>query len=107
MQSEWKAIVEFDPGMITNSVYLFRDREYRSREYMASNFEIHTVKEGERLDREKIRFAMLDDDQLQALLQAFDKFGVKRPDAGFVEGKLEATEAHLSDMRKLVLKERA
>ena len=43
---------------------------------------------------------------LQNIVHAFqdlgDRIGVKKPYEGFVSGKLEATEKHLDDMRKLV-----
>lgn len=41
---------------------------------------------------------------LPILLEAITKQGVKPPEQSFVNGKLEATTAHLEDMRKLVFK---
>lgn len=38
---------------------------------------------------------------LQAFADALDKMGIK-PQKGFIEGKLAATEKHLEDMRRLV-----
>lgn len=43
----------------------------------------------------------LNPEQLQALANALDNNGFK-PQEGFVEGKLEATERHLTDLRKLL-----
>ena len=40
---------------------------------------------------------------LQEFANALDKMGIK-PQQGFIEGKLEATERHLEDMRTLVFK---
>lgn len=45
----------------------------------------------------------LDDEQLQAFANALNELGIS-PQKEFVEGKLEATEKHLEDMRKLVFK---
>lgn len=41
-------------------------------------------------------------DLVPLLAEAIAKSGVKLPDESFVKGKLEATEKHLSDMRKIV-----
>ena len=43
----------------------------------------------------------LNSEQLQKFAEALNEIGVK-PQDGFLEGKLEATEKHLEDMRKLV-----
>lgn len=43
----------------------------------------------------------LDPEQMQALVDELSRVGYK-PLKGFVEGKLEATEKHLEDMRSLV-----
>ena len=40
---------------------------------------------------------------IQQLVDELDKMGYK-PQKGFLEGKLEATEKHLEDMRELVFK---
>lgn len=47
------------------------------------------------------------DDDLQQLVSEVAKQGIKPKEASFTEGKLEATEKHLQDMRTLVLKEKA
>lgn len=41
---------------------------------------------------------------LAAFVEAAAEFGVKRPQGEFAEGKLEAVEQHLGDMRRLVFK---
>jgi len=45
----------------------------------------------------------LDIEQLQEFASALNELGIN-PKKEFVEGKLEATEKHLEDMRKLVFK---
>lgn len=42
---------------------------------------------------------------LPVLMEALSKNGVKLPEKAFIEGKLEATERHLEDMRTLVFQE--
>lgn len=97
----WQAQIVFTPGRIANAIYLSRSREFGVREFLKSDDTIITVKNGEPSDN--IEFAYLDDDQLRALMVALDNHGVKRPDAGFTEGKLEATEKHLEDMRTFAM----
>lgn len=45
----------------------------------------------------------LSPEQLQAFADELNAVGYK-PQKGFIEGKLEATEKHLEDMRSLILK---
>lgn len=97
----WEARVVFAPGKMANGVYLSRRKDIGVREYLRSDNTVITVKNGEPT-KEPIEFAWLDDEQLEALSAAFDQHGVKRPDAGFTEGKLQATEKHLEDMRSIV-----
>ena len=57
------------------------------------------LKEGERWDVPPT--LELEPEQLQAFADALNEQGYK-PQQGFVEGKLEATESHLKDMRTLL-----
>lgn len=102
MMDNWEAQIIFHPGKVANGIYLSRKREYRTREFLRSDNTIVTVKEGEPNDGD-LEFAWLDDDQMRALVAAFDKHGIKPPDAGFTLGKLTAVEKHLEDMRTLAL----
>ncbi len=104
MEENWEARVVFNPGRITNSIYISRYRPGHGgvREFLRPDDMVVTQIPGKPLKEEEIVFANLDDDQIRALVVAFDKHGVKRPDAGFTEGKLEATEKHLEDMRSIV-----
>lgn len=104
MDERWEARVIFNPGRITNSVYISRRRAGTGgvREFLRPDDMVVTVIPGKPLKDEEIIFASLDDDQLQALQTAITDHGIKRPDAGFVEGKLVATERHLEDMRQIV-----
>ncbi len=47
----------------------------------------------------------ISDYMLPMLMEAMIEKGVKPPDKAFNEGKLEATERHLDDMRTLVFKD--
>lgn len=97
----WEARVVFEPGRLANAVYLIRVSPYGVRKYLVGKDKVISVEKG-KATTEDLVFAYLDSDQLNALMSAFDAFGVKKPDAGFTEGKLEATEKHLEDMRTML-----
>ena len=51
----------------------------------------------------ELHFARFEDEYIASLLvEALDTRGIKAPAQSFVEGKLQATENHLEDMRKLM-----
>jgi len=56
------------------------------------------IKEGEVSSKPTME---LEPEQLQALADELEKIGYK-PQKGFMEGKLEATEIHLKDMRTML-----
>lgn len=47
----------------------------------------------------------LDDDMFMALVDAIHNNGYKPREGKYTEGKLEATEKHLDDMRKIVFED--
>lgn len=98
---DWEAKVVYEPGRSTNAIYLTRHTA-SGREYMLAEDTIRTLRQGETTDQD-LTFARLDDEQMRALLVAFDSHGVKRPEASYTQGKLEATEGHLEDMRLIAL----
>jgi hypothetical protein len=89
--------------MMAESVYLVR-RDGAGRVYLLPNGEARRVEQGRAVNDEEVRFALLDHDQLQALGRAISEKGYKAPDTHLIEGKLQATERHLDDMRTLVFK---
>lgn len=101
MYDSWEARIIFKPGIINNGVYLSRVRERGSREYLLADGSTITIKEGMPLKEDPV-FATLDDDQLNALQIAITAHGIKPPEASYIQGKLEATERHLEDMRSIV-----
>lgn len=85
-----------DPGFKTTlDVYIFRPLTGHETETLTGQI----IKAGERLPPT----LELTRGQLQIFADALSEQGFK-PKEGFIEGKLEATEQHLSDMRKLVFK---
>jgi hypothetical protein len=104
MEDNWEARVIFSPGKIAANIYLSRRMRGAGgvREFLVGNDTIKTVTPDKQLRDNELIFATLDDDQLHALQIAIANYGVKLPDAGFVQGKLEATEKHLEDTRTLL-----
>jgi hypothetical protein len=62
--------------------------------------EFHEVQRGEIM----IPTFTLDDDIILKLIEAYTNIGRKIPDHSKIEGKLEATEKHLEDMRIIATK---
>lgn len=82
-------------------MYIYRDTP-QGKEIMSfpQTVEIVTVKAGDSTSRG----LYLDDHLFQALVDAVHK-DFKPSEGKFTEGKLEATEKHLEDMRRIVLKD--
>lgn len=107
----------FCPGM---SIIVYR-RFGGKIQFMAAKeppmFEIKEISEGEILGTSNRPPALVDisistmadfPDFLHQLQQELHTLGIKAPDKSFVEGKLDATQKHLEDLRVLLdLKENA
>ena len=84
----------------TREIYIFRKNRNGEREMLNGDI----LKEG--VPPANIKPTLeLEPEQLQALADELDNIGYK-PQKGFIEGKLLATETHLEDMRKLVFKDK-
>lgn len=81
----------------TRDVYIFR-RVPGGTEFLTGDNTLKTFKEGEAVDKPTLE---LEPEQLQALADELAKVGYA-PQKGFLQGKLEATEKHLKDMRTLL-----
>ena len=98
LQRDWKIKI-VNPGYkLTYDVYIFRNTN-DGHIIVFRGDELTTVKEGEAF---KPSFEM-GEDMLQELANVLSEKGFK-PKEGFYEAKIEATEKHLEDMRKLVFK---
>lgn len=100
MNDQWICKIVFRPDMITNAVYLVQDHG-NSRAYLQPDGIMVSYMKNSLPEKDPY-FAMLDDDQLRALQSAISDHGVKPPEASYTQGKLEATEKHLEDMRSIV-----
>lgn len=95
MYGEYKAKIVDQQFRIGKALYLFA-RVGQKTEVLYSN-ETKTFDEGVDIEPTLV----LSTEQLQALANELDNLGY-HPQKEYVEGKLEATEAHLKDMRALL-----
>lgn len=98
---EWEAVVDNNWTMMAIDIYLYR-RTPQGKEVLDHTGTIHQIKEGEASTKE-IYFARLEEEQVQALADAFSKKGIKTESNYKLEGLLEATKYHLEDMRTIAL----
>ncbi len=106
---QYKVIIEYRPELMSTVVYVFMKAGDNHTQYITKGGETTvTVERHKESKDQELWFARIQDDSvLSVLAEALDKKGIQPPKRPFVEGKLEATEAHLADMRKLVFKEKA
>lgn len=102
MLVDFKVKIIERPGVFTKRVFMWRyDRNVM--EFFTHKAEVRIVKEGEQVNDDELYFAELTDDQLQAFADALANKGVKTRNDSIAEGKLQATEKHLEDMRLIAL----
>lgn len=96
--NEWQIRI-VDPGYkFTREIYIFRRLQNGNAEFLGVGETIEIPAGSAIKPKPSIE---LDPEQLQAFSDALNANGFK-PQDGFTEGKLEATERHLLDMRKLL-----
>ena len=85
---------------LTREIYILRDTQNQKCELLRNGnwVEIDSYSTDEKPTLELLP------EELQMLADELNKNGFK-PQKGFLEGKLEATDKHLEDMRKLVFKD--
>ena len=87
------------PGCFERDIYLFYKRDRVT--FLIQGDTAVEIGEGVCPDKPTLR---LGPEELQGLVDALSEKGIK-PKQGFIEGKLEATDKHLEDMRRLVFKD--
>jgi len=97
----WKVKIVDKGYTDTRDVFLFR-RDASGRTAILHGDRIDTYEDGAVRDEPSM---CLTSEMLQAFAEALNDQGFK-PLKGFLEGKLDATEKHLEDMRTLVFKEK-
>src|SRR5690348_16860646 len=105
MNDDWQVHIEYRPGVMSTFIYVMRRRELGLREFLVKGGdEVRTIKDAEAA-KDEVYFARFEDDFIGSLIvEALDKRGIKAPAKSYLEGKLEATSEHLSDLRKLIPK---
>lgn len=93
---EWKVKIIDNPSLLGKEVFIYQLHGEQVT-YVGKDFHEHTVTRGASIEHGLI----LNEDQLRAFAQALGELGV-HPQKEYIEGKLEATESHLKDMRKLL-----
>ena len=103
MNNEWQVRVDQQMGKTGYQIYIFRLVDMGVREFLVKGgTEAITVTNDKPRNTEDLIFAELPDDSLAPLLlQALEKRGIPLPSKDYTHGKLEATEKHLEDMRRL------
>lgn len=94
---EWKVNIVEDPIMLERSVYIYRKLDGKISQYFGDGT-IKTFGEGSAVAEPSM---ILSQQMLQGFADALDKQGIS-PKKQYLEGKLEATEGHMKDLRTLL-----
>lgn len=102
MRDDWKVFVEYRPGVMSTFIYVSRARGDNKVEFLTKGGDEAVVVDRTSAFKDEVYFARFEDDFIGSLIvEALDKRGIKAPSQSFIAGKLEATENHLQDLRKL------
>jgi hypothetical protein len=104
--NQWKCRINERPGTWWLNVYLFRDGPNGSTVILYPKEEGNVEKTVEYGAYDIEPSIVLSHDQLAALSVELSAQNIKTRETSFTEGKLEATERHLEDMRSLVFKKK-
>lgn len=96
MNIDWQVKISENPGFVGINVFIFRNR-FDNKVDVIQGDVINTVSEGEGIKPTLI----LNHSQLQAFAEALNKIGIN-PTREYTEGKLEATQNHLADLRTML-----
>ena len=99
MELFWRVKFVERPEKCGHEMYIYRETQIGIKEFMIfpKMLEFQTIKAGDEVSNG----LYLSDDLFQKLVDSVHK-DFKPSEGKFTEGKLEATEKHLEDMRKLV-----
>ena len=98
LQNKWNIKIRtsnFRPGY---DVFIFREMPNGIIEVLRGD-EIKAYQEGEQIDNTPSMY--FEPEMAQEMVDALNRIGVK-PRKGFMEGKLQATERHLEDLRVML-----
>lgn len=98
--NQWEITIKDTGYKVTRELYIFRRTHTGDTEVLQPDGIIKTIKTGEAVSDIK-PLIELEPEMLQSLADELSQKGYK-PQKGYLEGKLQATENHLADMRKLL-----
>ena len=105
MDSNWKVQVEYRPGFMSTFIYISRRIAPDKIEFLIKGGDEHKTVDVTKAYKDEVYYARYEDDFIGSLIvEALDKRGIKAPAQSFTEGKLQATEAHLNDLRMMIPK---
>jgi hypothetical protein len=100
-QYNWKIQVDQIPGRLAKRIWVFRPKHTGEVEVLQSDFEKITTYPGQYHSKENIEpTVVIEEDLLRLLVDAC--INIKPAERQYTEGKLEATESHLEDLRHLL-----
>ena len=99
MNEYWKAKVVDNFDNMRKELYIFQQRD-NAKLFLTPKGVISVV--NGKQPKEPVYFAGFENEQAQAIANAFGEAGIKLASTHKIEGTLEATQKHLEDMRKLV-----
>lgn len=101
--NDWQVFIEYKPNQLRTFVYLVRRVDSGTRQFLTKGgTEVITLKDSAPADTDIYFIAVEDDHVLSLVVEAIDKRGIKAPSQSFIQGKYEATNDHLQDLRKLI-----
>ena len=104
MFGDYKVQIIERPGTFSNRIYLYKVIPGHGTEYITYKAEVQILKRGEAVKDDELYFAEMTPDQLQAFAEALANKGIKTTQDSVAQGKLQATEKHLEDMRLITFK---
>lgn len=99
---DFKVHIQEEVGRSVNRVFLYQNKQGYTV-FLKNDGTAQTIKEGEQHKYDELWFVEMSYDQLHAFAEALANKGIKTNKDSIAEGKLQATERHLEDMRLIAL----
>jgi len=99
---DYEVLIVQRPLVAPYRIFMYRKISDTEVEYVTKNGIEICKDEYKYFDEEKFMFGQMYDGQLRNFADAITKMGIQPKDVSVAEGKLQATEKHLEDMRTLV-----
>lgn len=104
MSNEWQIRIQWEMEILGYALYLYRNIDHVTREFVCAGGTIKTVKSGKKVETPLWALRLESTEQLRQLIEEAERQGVKAPTTERITGELEATKAHLQDLRMLIPK---